>query len=142
MGSAAKAAEETTEEAAEPATSAATTAGIKMARIIASPLSQSLVVREYNRARTVFWQARTAPAKRVMGRVRCPSTNNPASYRADSWAETVGRCGATDAPLARTGAVLETSVPAAVSGFPCADCTVNRPRPRFPTCSGRLCCAG
>src|SRR5580692_10665272 len=60
-----------------------------------------------------------------------PSKDNPASYRADSLAGTAARCDAIDAPSVRTGAVLETSAPAAASDCPCANCTASRRRRRF-----------
>src|SRR6266446_2995774 len=68
----------------------------------------------------------------ITGRARYPSINSRASYRADSSAGTAGRCDAADAPSAQTGIALETSAPAAASGFPCADCTANTRRPHFP----------
>ena len=37
-----------------------------------------------------------------MARARCPSRDSRASYRADSWAGTAGRCGAGAAPTAGT----------------------------------------
>src|SRR5713226_211698 len=75
-------------------------------------------------------------------RARYPSINSRASCRADSSAETAGRCDAAGAPSARTGVAAETSATAAASGFPCADYMVNTRRPRFPKWCGRLCCAG
>ena len=53
------------------------------------------------------WWARFAlPTLKIptpTDRARYPSTDSPASYRADSSAETVGRCGAAGARSARTG---------------------------------------
>src|SRR5258708_27497554 len=84
----------------------------------------------------------TAGSPSLTDPTRYPNANNPASYRADSSAGTAGRCGAIDAPSARTGAVSETSAPAAASDWPCADCRASRGRPRFPRGSVRLFFAG
>src|SRR5258708_19760384 len=74
----------------------------------------------------------TAGSPSLTDPTRYPNTNNPASYRADSSAGTAGRCDAAGAPPARTGAVSETSAPAAAADSPFPDSPPSHRRPPFP----------
>src|SRR5258708_33219129 len=62
-----------------------------------------------------FWRS---DEERTTDRARCPSTDNRASYRADSSAGTAGRSRGGAAPPAASASSVATSLPSAATHFP------------------------